>query len=282
MPLRCQKCPHSNIWDIDSVTTAFTTLAPDHLEAEGHRAALAEIQAEITQFKTFSAHYVSALEKRQEEVAARLNSIVYPILSLPTEITSRIFVECLPDDGAPSYSGYAPLLLMLVCRQWKKIALSTCQLWSSLRIQSFSHDLMVLRGTLCRMQNWFSRARAFPLFLTIHYTCPGKKALDLEQLDISSILPRIWRLVLPNNGNSRYQSPIPVHTPLPQLQYLDASFTDVDIKYILENAPLLAELRWRRRSEGTLNFHGFTSQALTTLHISPSVEFSSSEFISIL
>ncbi|KAJ6450651.1 hypothetical protein C8R45DRAFT_771714, partial [Mycena sanguinolenta] len=54
---------------------------------------------------------------------------VYPVLSLPTEITTRIFVECLPDDGATPLAECAPLLLMRVCRQWKDITLSSCQLW---------------------------------------------------------------------------------------------------------------------------------------------------------
>ncbi|KAJ6448477.1 hypothetical protein C8R45DRAFT_848892 [Mycena sanguinolenta] len=170
MPLRCQKCGHSNAWDTNSVPTASTSSAPDVFEAESHRAALAEIQAEIARFKTYAACYISALEKQQEELDARLTSIVYPILSLPAEITSSIFVECLPDDGVSPSPESAPLLLLRVCRQWKDIALSTSQLWGSLCIGSISSDkILVPRGILLRLQAWFSRARERPISLAIKY-----------------------------------------------------------------------------------------------------------------
>ncbi|KAJ7701620.1 hypothetical protein B0H14DRAFT_2170412, partial [Mycena olivaceomarginata] len=56
----------------------------------------------------------------------------YPILSIPAEIMSLVFVECLdpPSTDDPCPTGRAvPLLLMQVCRRWRDIALSTRKLW---------------------------------------------------------------------------------------------------------------------------------------------------------
>ncbi|KAJ6451765.1 hypothetical protein C8R45DRAFT_770126, partial [Mycena sanguinolenta] len=88
------------------------------------------IEIEIARLKTYSTHYISALEGQKEDVELRLQAVVYPILSLPTEITGRIFVECLPNSGAQRFSRkHAPLLLMQVCRRWKDIAVSLSELW---------------------------------------------------------------------------------------------------------------------------------------------------------
>ncbi|KAJ6466405.1 hypothetical protein C8R45DRAFT_877152 [Mycena sanguinolenta] len=253
MPLVCEKCGHSRSWDADN---ANRIPAQNDSATASHRAALAEIQAEITRFKTYSANYISALEKKQEEVKAKLEAIVYPVLSLPPEITSRIFVECLPDRGASALVGSAPLLLMRVCRRWKDIALSTPQLWSSLCIESCSGDkIMVRRGTFRGLETWFSRAGECPLSLDMRFN--RQKVSDLEQLDLSSFYPRLCRL----------------HASLP----------DADIKDIMKNAPLLAELHWWPQSSGNvIDLHGFTSNTITTLRIDSFDPLSAVEFITII
>ncbi|KAJ7236131.1 hypothetical protein C8J57DRAFT_1570933 [Mycena rebaudengoi] len=55
----------------------------------------------------------------------------YP-LTLPVEITSRIFLHCIDESSARPSPTRAPLLLTQICREWKEIAFATCQLWSSL------------------------------------------------------------------------------------------------------------------------------------------------------
>ncbi|KAJ6448461.1 hypothetical protein C8R45DRAFT_850281 [Mycena sanguinolenta] len=162
MPLFCNKCGNSGWETVPSQSSP----SPD---SAGHRAALVEIQAKIARFKTFSECFISVLEKHQHELEAELGAVVYPVLSLPPEITSRIFVHCLPDGGVLPWDDHAaPLVLARVCRQWKDIALSTCQLWSSLRIESLSkHKIKVPRGTFQTLQNWIPRARVSALSLSV-------------------------------------------------------------------------------------------------------------------
>ncbi|KAJ7751712.1 hypothetical protein B0H16DRAFT_1211046, partial [Mycena metata] len=53
---------------------------------------------------------------------------VYPILTLPVEVTTEIFVHCLPEN--PILSGkLAPLLLGRICRKWRDIAYGHPRLW---------------------------------------------------------------------------------------------------------------------------------------------------------
>ncbi|KAJ7660146.1 hypothetical protein DFH06DRAFT_914375, partial [Mycena polygramma] len=55
---------------------------------------------------------------------------VYPVLTLSPEITSQIFVACLPDHSRVRPSANTPpLVLPQICRQWREIALSLPELW---------------------------------------------------------------------------------------------------------------------------------------------------------
>ncbi|KAJ7195121.1 hypothetical protein GGX14DRAFT_306876, partial [Mycena pura] len=84
------------------------------------------LKVEKARFET----YMSALAEQQKALETQLEAVVYPILSLPVEITARIFVECLPANRRKNVSSrQAPLLLMQVCRRWKDIAVSACELW---------------------------------------------------------------------------------------------------------------------------------------------------------
>lgn len=100
-----------------------------HPSVTGQRAALAQIDAELLQFKA----HIATLEAKRRVVAENLALVVYPVLTLPAEITSRIFVECLPPHGRVRPSlRQAPLSISQVCRHWREVALSIGELWSSL------------------------------------------------------------------------------------------------------------------------------------------------------
>ncbi|KAJ7612449.1 hypothetical protein DFH06DRAFT_958718, partial [Mycena polygramma] len=56
-----------------------------------------------------------------------------PLVRLPVEITSKIFLQCLPEHRMPN-SWTAPMLLLNVCNTWTDIALSTPVLWASIHL----------------------------------------------------------------------------------------------------------------------------------------------------
>ncbi|KAJ7865602.1 hypothetical protein B0H14DRAFT_2347830 [Mycena olivaceomarginata] len=99
------------------------------------RVALEEINTKLSQIQAFSARYIATLVGQQMESQALLDAVTYPMLSLPMEITSQIFVECLHIHGyICPLSRHAPLLLMRVCHQWEGITLETSELWRSLKM----------------------------------------------------------------------------------------------------------------------------------------------------
>ncbi|KAJ7649376.1 hypothetical protein DFH06DRAFT_901717, partial [Mycena polygramma] len=73
-------------------------------------------------------------EKRKCDLEVGLSQVVYPVLTLPPEILSGIFVECLPthEHRARPFPVTPPLSLAQVCRHWRSIALLTSELWSYL------------------------------------------------------------------------------------------------------------------------------------------------------
>ncbi|KAG1719405.1 hypothetical protein EDB19DRAFT_1918962 [Suillus lakei] len=63
------------------------------------------------------------------------------IMCLPTEILSRIFFYCLPDDECLSPSlRLAPIQTSGVCRRWRDIAVDMPSLWCSLRLEYGKND----------------------------------------------------------------------------------------------------------------------------------------------
>ncbi|KAJ7170891.1 hypothetical protein C8R43DRAFT_981451 [Mycena crocata] len=71
------------------------------------------------------------LEEEREEI---FTSLTFTVLALPAEVTSEIFIHCVPSVSSPPSKpkpSVAPLLLTGICRQWRNIALTTPRLWST-------------------------------------------------------------------------------------------------------------------------------------------------------
>lgn len=119
-----------------------------------------------------------ALETQQRELEMKLSLVVYPVLTLPMEILAHIFVGCLPRHGRVRPSAHMPpLTLAHICGQWRDIALSTPELWSSVDLAFASRrtrrDSLLLNqeetnhGAHPLLEMWFSRAKGRPLSWTI-------------------------------------------------------------------------------------------------------------------
>ncbi|KAJ7888213.1 hypothetical protein B0H13DRAFT_2342063 [Mycena leptocephala] len=62
--------------------------------------------------------------KARCDVYRELNSVVDPMQRLPVEISSAIFVYCLPEFPHPS-PGIAPMVFLHVCHAWSSIVVSS-------------------------------------------------------------------------------------------------------------------------------------------------------------
>ncbi|KAJ6560449.1 hypothetical protein B0H19DRAFT_1147755 [Mycena capillaripes] len=98
------------------------------------------------------------------------DSTIHPILTLPPEITSEIFVHCLPTPAERERdvvnTAEAPLLLTHICREWRQIAISTPALWTT-----FEAVDAISISQLAEITNtWFERAGECPVSAEIDLT----------------------------------------------------------------------------------------------------------------
>ncbi|KAJ7679113.1 hypothetical protein DFH06DRAFT_505364 [Mycena polygramma] len=120
---------------------------------DARRARIAEINQQIAQL--------------QAERDLLVDSLTFPVISLPVEITSQIFLHCIPDDPLNSDSFNAAVVLGHVCRQWRDIALALPDLWSA---WSLAIDGNISRTRLLTGLNlWLARSHNRPLSFRLHH-----------------------------------------------------------------------------------------------------------------
>ncbi|KAF8175480.1 hypothetical protein K438DRAFT_90632 [Mycena galopus ATCC 62051] len=117
---------------------------------------------------------IITLETERKSVQARLDAYAYPVLTLPHEIVSKIFVETLPlyPLCSPLCGPLSPTSLGQICGKWREIAFSTPMLW---RAPSFivpgEWTLRQLHLALDRgvelFETWLSRSRFCPLSIQL-------------------------------------------------------------------------------------------------------------------
>ncbi|KAJ7280366.1 hypothetical protein C8J57DRAFT_1302425 [Mycena rebaudengoi] len=89
----------------------------------------------------------------------------FPVLTLPFDIISQIFVCCLPADASSLPSRFeAPLLVAAICKEWREVALATHELWNTIHL-----DLrpQMLTKTVTLLAFWIPRAGGLPLSMSI-------------------------------------------------------------------------------------------------------------------
>ncbi|KAJ7649882.1 hypothetical protein FB45DRAFT_886268, partial [Roridomyces roridus] len=91
-----------------------------------------------------------------------LNAVRDPVSKLPLELSSNIFIHCLPSIPE-ACAKEAPMLLLNICTAWTTIALSTPALWAC--IYAKFPRCSAFEALLSR---WFERAGNLPLRLSFH------------------------------------------------------------------------------------------------------------------
>ncbi|KAJ6544181.1 hypothetical protein B0H19DRAFT_1169848 [Mycena capillaripes] len=107
---------------------------------------------------------IAPLEAERKIIQKRLRSLTYPVLSLPFDVTSEIFVHCLPDmqNSEPMFNFHqlpTPLLLSQICRAWRHVAFKTPTIWTIFRISVNDWPKLGSR----RLAEWVDRAGSSPL-----------------------------------------------------------------------------------------------------------------------
>ncbi|KAF8150392.1 hypothetical protein K438DRAFT_1865749 [Mycena galopus ATCC 62051] len=229
------------------------------------RARLEDIDTQISVLE----RSISALREQRAHVQERLDAYRYPVMALPTEITSEIFIKFLPVLPAypPLIGSNSPTLLTQICRGWREIALAIPRLWRAI---SFADDWddALFEEELRICQIWLTRSRSYPLAIR-----------DLSAQDPA----RVLETIIPHRARWEYldvylsPSHLPaIQDPMPLLRHLNLSVHDELDDAIPIQAPLL---RWVTLRASTPSKFAFPLGQLTSLVLSYT---SRSDYVAIL
>ncbi|KAJ7262363.1 hypothetical protein C8J57DRAFT_1563738 [Mycena rebaudengoi] len=107
-----------------------------------------------------------AVRLERQDLQTRLDAYKYPILTLPIEITSEIFVHFLPPypERPPALGLSSPHILGHICRTWREIAFSTPRLWRAINL---SLPTKSPTKALDLLRTWVSRSKDCPLSISL-------------------------------------------------------------------------------------------------------------------
>ncbi|KAJ7649906.1 hypothetical protein FB45DRAFT_858849 [Roridomyces roridus] len=135
------------------------------MSTQAIEAQLAQVSHEIQRQKDV----LKKLESSRSLLQQQLNAVRDPIARLPLEISSDIFLQCLPLRSRDYPREYprpkphlAPLLFLNVCHAWTDIAASTPALWVSIGI-FFPRE----RGFEQFLKTWLRRTGSRPLQISL-------------------------------------------------------------------------------------------------------------------
>ncbi|KAJ6581214.1 hypothetical protein B0H19DRAFT_1251448 [Mycena capillaripes] len=156
-------------------------------------------------------------------------------LTLPPELTSEIFLHCLPNTEFIRPDPYsAPLLLCRICRQWRRIALDTPELWASLYIDLdwfFPKGLPLPKLDPEALDSgvffgeWISNARSMPLSVHVE----DDPTFDTDPLALEEVGPVLnmlglrssqWRKLVLRVAPEYFRNLQPCDITFPWLKHL--------------------------------------------------------------
>ncbi|KAJ7875445.1 hypothetical protein B0H13DRAFT_2201207 [Mycena leptocephala] len=179
---------------------------------EAGRARVAELEAQISHLE----RSLSALRIEKRLAQERLDSYKYPVLTLPNEIISDIFMHFLPPYPLfpPLIGLLSPTLLTQICRKWREIALGTPALWSAISY----HDSINMPFDVA--------IHAFDIWLNRSRCCPVSLQFDANDSRVDAA--EFLAMVVPHRARwehlelSVWLSHLPIlDGPMPLLRYLD-------------------------------------------------------------
>lgn len=72
---------------------------------------------------------IQALMERIRQLKSNRN-MLSPAMLLPSEFLATVFQYCKPQDESTGISSFRWMRVTLVCRHWRRVALSSTKLWS--------------------------------------------------------------------------------------------------------------------------------------------------------
>ena len=209
-----------------------TNYIPNTAEIQEIKEYLSEVDQELFQLNAKITEMTAVLMELNktrdclQTVASQHQALISPVRRLPPELLQVIFVYCLPTHGnaVMHASDGAPVLLGRVCSEWRRISLSTPEVWSSLHIAppivTFS-NLTSSEARFARerelIEMWLGRSGICPL--NISFVWHANDSEDEIRLCVSlleALVPRCgrWRML-------DFQAPLTMFKPFVGLTVKD-------------------------------------------------------------
>ena len=133
---------------------------------------LSRLDSEIARLQEIMDSLSSSRAQIKQYIDAH-ESLMSPVRQIPPETLSEIFVWCLPSMNSDTYSvrslDEAPLILTTICRDWRRIAIQTPLLWTSLHIY---HPSDITAEAFARRTKgitlWLERSTSLPISISLH------------------------------------------------------------------------------------------------------------------
>lgn len=182
------------------------------------------------------------LSRKHKSLKRALNDRFCPVLQLPNEVSSEIFMHCL---RRPNKELVTPFQLGHICQAWRDLVLSSTRLWSIITLNFRYHSSCDL------IQEWLVRSGEQPLVVDFTWEPWSNdeyvRAQEEKFQDVMGVLIRFsarWRIVdffLPNYWDVWPITRDALRRPLPLLTSMSLRNLDI-LGDILHSAPHLDEI----------------------------------------
>ena len=179
----------------DRLYTNYTPLHPEieqiHRVIAGPLEDISRLDGKISRLQAIIGELFREREALSSFVDAH-RALLSTIRRLPPELLQKIFTHCLVADrnrvDAFKSRKKAPILLGHVCSSWRRLAMSTPELWSSLRVivpdlqslKAYGTDTLSQHGKL--VERWLELSGHHPL--SISFSC--RPVENMQEVDLAA------------------------------------------------------------------------------------------------
>ncbi|KAJ7659132.1 hypothetical protein DFH06DRAFT_1472567 [Mycena polygramma] len=233
---------------------------------------------------------IAKLKAERAILGDHLSNYIYPVMTLPNEIISEIFLQSLDPSDPPFHPSNSllagpasPLYLGHICQRWRDIAVSTPSLWTTISLST----IRILDNRLRLLDIWLTRSHQCPLSVTIidnggrpdmarrfvDAFAPHHRRLQLLRLKVGhDELPK-WRSELPL---LRVLHISPVHgfqypSPPDHVSPLFLSAPNLNTVAIHRGHRAMLPLPWEQLTSVSILTHGCLDNAIHILRRAPNL-----------
>ncbi|KAJ3928928.1 MAG: hypothetical protein NXY57DRAFT_464558 [Lentinula lateritia] len=145
-----------------------TNCVPSQVERASLKEFLVAPQLEKSRLEAELSRVKAHLKSTEEYIHAH-QMLLSPIRKLPPETLAEIFMHCVLAADSVRSLQEAPLLLTIICRDWRRVAIDTPLLWQSLHFYLPPHlNQDALSQRLAGISLWLERSGSLPLSISFH------------------------------------------------------------------------------------------------------------------